>query len=1009
MRKVVTVASAAAVLALALVGSSDPAPRARFGRLPGTGTLPAFTPSGTAASGPVTVSVEMAGMPAAIGTSSDGSLLARRLRIAADQAQLATRVRDLGGSVVYQLHDAADALVVTIDSTKVDALSRIDGVTRVLAAAPVTRASVTSSNTYTGVSTAWQSLGATGKNIKIGVIDDGVDYHHADFGAGTTFPTAKVVGGWDFVGDAFDSSSADPARRTPVPDADPLGCQGHGTHVAGTVAGLGVTADGKPYGGPYTDAAVANLAIPPGAAPEASLYAYKVYGCDGETTDAIVAAAIDRAVADGVDVIMMAIGSAYGAADSLTSVAADNASLAGVTVVAAAGNEGPNAYLVGSPGSADRAISVGAIDGSQATFPGATIGVAPPLSAINANGANFTSLTGTIRVPLLPAADPKAARLISLGCSAADYATVAAGDIVVVRRGQCTRTDKARLAQAAGASAVVLVNTQAGLPPFEGDLLGVTVPLFGVASSAGPELLVAAGKQVTISTAADLANAGYGQAASFSAGGPRLGDSAAKPDVSAPGVSILSAAAGTPAGAVNLSGTSMAAPQVAGIAALARERHPDWTVAQIKAAVMGTADSSATRIANLNTRVSGTGVVDGVRSVDTEVLATTDDGTNALSFGYRPAKGSINATRAFHLENHSAQELTFDLASNFNGGKAADRGAEITITPASVTVPANASSDVQVSIAFAANAMAKLPAASQPAGQVVAVRGLITATPTISAPGVHPVNVPFLIVPRGLSDLGAVLTAPLATATAGTATGSLQLTNLGIHGGTADVYAWLMTDSAERDAPRSSADLAKIGVQTFPGELLASTVADDRAMVFAVSTEGRWSTASSVEIDLPIDVDGNGTTDFIIVGADYGRVLNGVDNGQFASFTFDNAGRIVNVFIADAPMNGSTALLPVLASDLGLNATNAKPFQIRAQSVDRLSGAADVITTAASWDPYHPSVSTADLVDLRGGTDATLAVSVDLAAQAAAPVKGWLIVTLDDRNGPTQADAVAIG
>src|SRR3712207_3673466 len=167
------------------------------------------------------------------------------------------------------------------------------------------------------------------------------------------FPSAKVVGGVDFVGDAYD---ADTPGSVPVPDPNPLDCNGHGTHVAGTAAGYGVNTDGTTFRGDYASLDPFSLRIGPGMAPNAKLYALKVFGCEG-TTDATIPA-IEWAVdpngdgspADHLDVINVSLGSDFGLADTAEAMAVDEAVQAGVLAVLSAGNAGDVYDVGGSPG-----------------------------------------------------------------------------------------------------------------------------------------------------------------------------------------------------------------------------------------------------------------------------------------------------------------------------------------------------------------------------------------------------------------------------------------------------------------------------------------------------------------------------------------------------------------------------------------------------------------------------------------------------------------------------------
>ncbi|MGL4172561.1 MAG: S8 family serine peptidase [Actinomycetota bacterium] len=227
----------------------------------------------------------------------------------------------------------------------------------------------------------------TGQGVRIGVIDTGIDYTHADFGgpgtsaaynaarASTTFAgTTKVAGGWDFAGDAYAPESG---VTTPQPDANPVDCEGHGTHVAGIAAGYGVTTAGSRYGSgqpsDYTGAdqpgwmdQFTPQGIGPGVAPLATLYALKVFGCGGST--ALVIPALEWAtdpnrdgdVSDHLDVVNLSLGSDFTSPQDPDAAAVNAAVQAGITVVAAAGNTGDIHHAIGAPGNAVRAITVAA-------------------------------------------------------------------------------------------------------------------------------------------------------------------------------------------------------------------------------------------------------------------------------------------------------------------------------------------------------------------------------------------------------------------------------------------------------------------------------------------------------------------------------------------------------------------------------------------------------------------------------------------------------------------------
>jgi subtilisin family serine protease len=314
---------------------------------------------------------------------------------AATQAQLATieqaqqstlvALQALDAQVIYRNQRVYNGVAVRIATDKLAQLSQLPDVKAVHPL--ITKYPAAANNApLSGAPVLWQGvngLGVTGAGITIAIVDTGVDYLHTDFGgpgAGyssnsptrigdvTGFPSAKVIGGYDFAGEHYNADPDSSAYQSvPAPDPDPMDCYAHGTHVAGIAAGYGVNSDGATYQGPYNVAtSFSNLRIPPGVAPEAKIYALKVFGCTGasEIVDQGIEWAVDPNgdgnLSDHVDVINLSLGSSYGAIDDPTSIASTNAVAAGVIMVASAGNSSDVTYVTGSPAVADAVISVAA-------------------------------------------------------------------------------------------------------------------------------------------------------------------------------------------------------------------------------------------------------------------------------------------------------------------------------------------------------------------------------------------------------------------------------------------------------------------------------------------------------------------------------------------------------------------------------------------------------------------------------------------------------------------------
>src|SRR5688572_3189386 len=228
----------------------------------------------------------------------------------------------------------------------------------------------------TGADLAQQS-GLTGAGIKVGVMDTGIDYHHPDLGGG--FGSGyRVTTGYDFVGDRYDGGGSGGAL-IPHPDNDPDDCNSHGTHVAGIIGASGNPATGGARG----------------VAPGVTFGAYRVFGCAGSTSADIMIAAMERALADGMQVLNISIGSAFQTWPQYpTAVAADALVDAGVVVVTSIGNSGANGlYSASAPGVGRKVIGVASYDNSHVALPIFT--VSPDDTAIGYSNATAAAPPAT--------------------------------------------------------------------------------------------------------------------------------------------------------------------------------------------------------------------------------------------------------------------------------------------------------------------------------------------------------------------------------------------------------------------------------------------------------------------------------------------------------------------------------------------------------------------------------------------------------------------------------------
>ncbi|KAK4221773.1 subtilisin-like serine protease [Podospora fimiseda] len=403
---------------------------------------------------------------------------------------------------------------------------------------------------FTGVDKL-HAAGILGKGAVVAVVDTGTNYKHPALGGGFG-KGFKVAGGEDLVGDG------DWPVGPKTPDGDPMDFYGHGSHVAGIIAGKSEW---------FT-----------GVAPEATLLSYKVFTDYGTTDEDTLIDAFLRAYEAGADIVTASIGGASGWSDGIWATVASRLVDRGVVVTISAGNAGDEGPFYGSSGSSGKnVIAVASTD--------ASIIAAPPFKAtFNLNGNSNITQLGYIpdqnsyvwdfpeELPIIP---------ISLDTTnAADACNPLPHDtpdlskgIVLIRRGGCDFPDKQANAVKLGAKRILFYNNEDPVDiPWSSD---ITIPLAMIEAKAGEAIIatIKAGGNVTANFAipedsnwaVGIYNSAGGIPSEFSSWGGTF-ELEIKPDIAAPGRNIYSTYLDD--GYAVLDGTSMACPYIAGVAAL---------------------------------------------------------------------------------------------------------------------------------------------------------------------------------------------------------------------------------------------------------------------------------------------------------------------------------------------------------------------------------------------------------------------------------------------------------
>jgi minor extracellular serine protease Vpr len=883
------------------------------------------------------------------GQLSDAAAVRAKNNIKKDQDKLLKQVKalDPNARVIAQVQIVLNAVFVEVDASVLPQLSNNPAVLRI---APVGNYEKDLLETvpYIGA-TAVQNMGFDGSGIKVAVLDSGIDYTHANLGGpgtleayeaayGTSpadprnttrdglFPTAKVVDGYDFVGEVWPFGPE-------LPDPDPIDYEGHGTHVADIIGGMN------------------------GVAPGVDLYAVKV--CSAVSSSCSGIALIqgmefsadpngDGKLKDRVDIINMSLGASYGQPfDDDLSAAVDNATKLGILTVASAGNSADKPYANGTPSSADTALSV-----AQTSVPSAFLPLMQILAPANIVG-NFPAVFQPWSAPLMsvveaPVQYGDGAGGNLLGCAPFAPGSLA-GKIVLVDRGACNFSLKVKNVGDAG-GLIGIIGLVAPGDPFEGGDGGdrpIDIPGYMVSQvvsnrlkSGLPNTVVRFDPNVGLPLAGTMVG-------SSSRGPQHESTTYIKPEIGAPGASI-SAIAGSGTGTGPFGGTSGAAPMVSGSAALVLEKYGGTkatpqgrppgnafglglTPLEVKALLMNNGETDILNDALLGTLAPITRIGGGEVRVDRAVKATAaawDSAvpSGALSFGFVDvADDTVSFTKTVVVRNYDNKQKTYTVTPTFRFNDDVVNGAVSVSAPAKVVVKPGLGRDTTFNITVTIDGT-KLRGNSMNSGSQGANPAALTTNEydgyLILDDGKHPIHLAWHVLPRKAANV----VPDTATLIPGSFPQVIGLDNTGVGTAQNDAYALLAVSDNLPEGGRGeqspTPDIRAVGINTFPVPAGFCSANPSFIWAFAVNTWERQEHLLPVSHLIYLDTDQDGVDDYVVLNRDASGPSTISDGRQLSWVLNLSTGSLSAFFFAEHSMNTGNTVLLLCGEQIGLTGTD---------------------------------------------------------------------------------------